>query len=226
MPALRFRLAQSWWIAAEIARRNPHLLVWEHHPGGGQYDCLALVDERDMTAGAVVDLNRHGSLHVHRPESRMVATWADVLAADDPHRIVKALETSARLRPDGGLTTARSLVYRVLARALAGLVDDEHRWDARSAVEDTSDGEGGPRGYLDRFPSARTAAASARRLGWWLEPHSHYWALTRDDHPIVLLDVHGQLHTPDGSVNLMQAYRAHGSHLGRTVAQALSSFLP
>lgn len=227
MPAHRFRVAQSWWIAAEIARRNPHLFVWEHHPGGGQYDCLALADERAFAAGPLIDLNRDGSLQVHRPVSRTISTWADVLAADNPHDVVKALEVSAELRPSGGPTTPRTLVYRVIARVLAGLVDDKHRWDARSDAEDRSDDKGGPRGFLDLFPSAQAAAARAPRLGWWLEPQSHFWALTRDDEPVVLLDVRGRLHTRSGSaVDLMESYRANGAHLGRTVARSMSPHLP
>ena len=33
-PAQRFVNAQSWWIAAELVRRHPELVVYEMHPGG------------------------------------------------------------------------------------------------------------------------------------------------------------------------------------------------
>lgn len=48
----RFRIAQSWWIASELARRNPHLFIHEWHPGAGGYDCLGLVDDRALSEGS------------------------------------------------------------------------------------------------------------------------------------------------------------------------------
>ncbi|WP_454116041.1 TY-Chap2 family putative peptide chaperone [Microbacterium aurum] len=43
-PATRFVIAQSWWIASELVRRHPDLVIHESHPGGGMYDCLTGLD--------------------------------------------------------------------------------------------------------------------------------------------------------------------------------------
>ncbi|MGD4206363.1 hypothetical protein QT666_22610, partial [Xanthomonas citri pv. citri] len=40
--ANRFAIAQSWWLASELVRRHPELMIYEMHPGGGQYDVLCV----------------------------------------------------------------------------------------------------------------------------------------------------------------------------------------
>jgi hypothetical protein len=225
--SLRVRIARSWWLASELARRNRKLYVYEYHPGGGQYDCLALV-RREQGPTSVIDLNRAGRLHVHQPETATVATWLDVVNATDPHQVVKALERAARLQPVSGLpTTPELLTYRVIARVLASVVDDRHTWDARCEAHDTTGGMGsGPCGYLEHFPRAGAAVREFPALGRPLEPDSHVWALLRDDEPVALLDIHGTVYTRTATVDLMPAYRTHGSNLTRTIATVLGDVLP
>ena len=222
----RFRIVWSWQIAAELARRHPHLRVHEYHPGGGMYDCLGLFV--DGAPGAVIDLNRAGSLHVHRPPKGAVATWADV-AAGGTHAIVKALEMTAGLHP-APMTTPRSLTYRVLAQLLAARVGDRHTWDARSVFYDSSgdDADLGLRdAWLDDFTSARAALPRLPRHGWAGEPESHLWALTRSEEPVLVVDVHGTAHTRTGrAVDLWGRYKATGRHLHRTVAGTVTAVIP
>ncbi|MBC7308217.1 MAG: hypothetical protein H5T80_15100, partial [Dietzia sp.] len=162
--AERFKIAQSWWVASELARRNPHLFIHEWHPGGGSYDCLGLVDDRAPTDGIVLDLNRAGSLHVLKPEEATVAAWWELVGAEDPHLIVKRVERAAGLAPiKRPQTTDRSLTYRAITQALATAVNDRHIWDARSLYHDTSGDwdEGAERqAWVSSFP---TALAMTRR---------------------------------------------------------------
>ena len=53
--------AASWTLAAEMTRRHPELTITRYHPGGGQYDCLAIRSER-----GVAPLVRRKVLAIHQ----------------------------------------------------------------------------------------------------------------------------------------------------------------
>lgn len=228
----RFRIAWSWWIAAELARRNP-LLVYEYQPGGGQHDCLGLFPLSAPRQGSLIDLNRAGTLHTRGPHARTVATWADV-AAGGPHDVVKALEDAAGLTPTPApATVALTLSYRVLAHVLAGLVDSRDLWDVRSLSQDDSSAFGDDTlartPWVAPFAGARQVldARELPTLGWWGEPWSHLWAILRAGAPVVLVDVHGRAYTRDGCTHdLMAAYRTNGRRLGPTIAATIAPALP
>ena len=76
----RFVIAQSWWLATELVRRNTQLRILEWHPGGGQYDALGLLDE---TRGKViVSLNRRGGrIHVEESHDFSPVEWSEVFAS-------------------------------------------------------------------------------------------------------------------------------------------------
>jgi hypothetical protein len=52
----------SWRLLTEMVRRSPDLRIYELHPGGGQYDCLAkdakpLIYSREIsTFGVLINL--------------------------------------------------------------------------------------------------------------------------------------------------------------------------
>jgi len=50
--------AASWALARDMTRRHPELSILRYHPGGGQYDCLAI----RSSSGLHVDLNRVGRI--------------------------------------------------------------------------------------------------------------------------------------------------------------------
>lgn len=62
----RLRVTWSWQVAAELARRNPNLVVLEHRPADTS-DSLGLWDQHDTAATALIDLDRAGALHVFAP---------------------------------------------------------------------------------------------------------------------------------------------------------------
>lgn len=225
--AQRFQVAQSWWIAAELARRNPHLFAYEYHPGGGQYDTLGLFDDRRPQDQAVANLNRAGG-SVWLGTARKWGRWDDVMATDDPHTVVKALEKWANLRPaPGQATTPRSLAYRVIAHTLGACVNAREPFDARlEHVDSPYSREGSTAGYVAGFPAAVEAQRNYPRLGWHGEPASHQWALLRGDEPVAILDVHGSAFLGAKRTDLMEVYRATGRRLTPTVAVALGKVLP
>ena len=224
-PARRFVIAQSWWIASEIARRHPQLVLIETHPCDGMYDCLTLVDRYRWTS--VVDLNRVGRLHVRGRTG--FATWSDAIGAPDGHEMVRRLERAAELpaRRPTPPTTARTLVYRLIARVLTSLIDDRHAWDARNGFHDSSGGDAGRRGDLDLFPTIRSDLDEDRQDGFLGDPACRYWLLTRADEAVAVLDGDGRLHRRDRSpVTLLPLYRRTGSSLTATIGGALGDLLP
>ncbi|MGH3703464.1 MAG: hypothetical protein ACRDT9_02440 [Agromyces sp.] len=227
-PARRRVLAESWWIASELASRHPDHIVYEIHPGGGMYDCLTLAQPGRDGPGVIM-LNREGTIHVHAPidgGTDFGLTWANALSADSPHDVVKQLEIAARIqlarkRPP---TTQRTLVYRVIAAFLALQLNDRHQWDARSEFLDTSGYGGGARGYLAGFPDARNAADGAKLIGIPGEPESHFWAVLRNGEPIAVMSINGMLYTGESTIELLPLYRRLGS-VAAVVTQALGRWL-
>lgn len=138
--------AGSWTVAVEFTRAAPGLQVFETHPGGGQYDCLTLVD-----ADVKIDINRVGSIHAHASPTGEhtplipAEQWQAMLAR--PGGAAAVAETVAAgcgmpwaaHRP---ATTARLLQYRVISRLLASRAFSRAEWDVRSRFHDSS-GPGG-----------------------------------------------------------------------------------
>lgn len=226
----RFIQAQSWWLGSELVSRSPQLFLYEYHPGGGQYDCLGVVDDRHPERGAVIDLNRAGSLHVHQPAARRAGAWADVIAQDDPHAMVKRLERLARLTPTPRpVTTRRALTYRVVAHVLRATVDDRHHWEARSAHLDSAgddDSSGRDRHvWMADFEGARRAAGELPAAGWFGEPWSHTWLILRGGEPVAaLLDDAHVFRIGGDPVDLMTGYRKAG-RVAPVVAAAFEGLL-
>jgi hypothetical protein len=221
-------MAQSWWIASELVRRHPHLRIVETHPGGGQYDCLTLIDRSEGAVRAVVDLNRVGRMHVPGTDGAEPLDWAAALAANGGHDVVRALEAAC------GLPTPRTappsgpavLCYRIIARVLTSLVDQRHAWDVRNGEIDSSGGSG-RRPELDEFPSVVESMRHVRPDDLFGEPAYRFWLLMRDADAVAVLDVDGAVHFRDRSPSpLLPVYRASGRSLTSTVGQVLGHLLP
>lgn len=230
-PARRFVIAQSWWIASEIVRRNPTLLLIETHPGGGQYDCLSLIRRTSTETTTLIDLNRAGSLHVHHgPSGHMTLTWQEALAADGGHDVVRHLEKAAGLdpAPKAPATSPRVLTYRILARILTSLVDDRHVWDARNCQLDSSgmDAIATRQAELLQFPSVIESLRDGRPDELFARPGYRFWTLLRDAKPVAVFDTDGRLHLPDRPPSeLLPAYnrsRSLTAVVGETLGHVLS----
>lgn len=212
LPASRFVIAQSWWIASEIVRRHSSLTIRETHPGDGLYDCLTLVDAAQHR---ILDLNRHGRLHVPGNEDFEPLPWSATMTAAGGHDVVKTLEKAAGLAPPvkAAASGPKVLAYRLIARVLTSLVDDRHTWDARNA-----DFAGTPRASaLERFGYLETRGKS----------RDEFWILSKDGEPVAALGVDGVLESQSSMpVELLPAYRAADSSMTALVGQVLGDVLP
>lgn len=236
-PAERFVIAQSWWLASELVRRHPQLLVHEMHPGGGMYDVLALYTPPYDAGATQIMLNRAGTIQVHHisgdPHNDvLLGTWADLLAADDPHWMVKNIEDAARLRlaKKAPASTPRALSFRFISAALSATINDRHVWDARNEFIDSSSsypGSAEVNGYLDAFPAVRDDLRTTPSIpGEWHEPESHYWAILRDQKPVAIVSIEGRVYCRDRRYDLARAYSEQNRQMLPLIITVLGDLLP
>lgn len=226
----RFVNAESWWVASELVRRHPELIIYEMHPGGGQSDVLCVTTPDQLTAAVQrqlpqVWLNREGSIQLHKgTESELVATWPDVLSSAHPHSLVKSIEVRAgwgipHITP---AATPRTLIYRLMASTLQVLVNDSHPWDIRCESIDSAGSFSTTNGFFEAFPGAAALARKVERLGVYGEPESLFWALMRGKEPVALFSLDGDILTLDGThLKAMDRYRDRDRNVRKVVAELL-----
>lgn len=197
----------SWRVAAEVIRRYPgRLQLIETHPGGGQYDCLTIVDRADPHRGRI-DLNRAGSVHISHfggdggtsdPEF-----WERLIGEDDPKRVVDDLCTDAGLAPTGPLPelSADAVVYRYIAAFLTHGAFGRTRWECRNGYADSA-GDGGSgtmTGWFEAFPGCRPHLD--RHVDDDLDGISAYrfWFVLRNGDPQLGLETTGRIWDRRGS---------------------------
>lgn len=230
--AHRFVIASSWWVASELVRRNPDLRLIETHPGGGQYDCLSVVRRVAGSWTTLIDLNRAGSMHVHQIAADQAfepLTWDSTFRNDDAHDAVKRLEAAAGLAPPkpSPPTGAAAVTFRVIARLLAGTVNDRRQWDVRNEQQDTSGGEYGRGNYVDALPQLADALDDRRDDDVLGVSRYRYWALLSDAELRAVFDTDGAVHLLNGqSHDLLRLYRYHGRSLTAVLGAALGKLLP
>ncbi|WBQ04463.1 TY-Chap2 family putative peptide chaperone [Kribbella sp. CA-293567] len=147
--------AASWRLASEIARRHPQLIrIAREHPGGGQYDVLAL----RSIAGLDIMLNRSGTIQVHSRHDHGVCDWEPTEWIDylrnEPREFMRRLEVAAGL-PSVAMvpaSTPATLVYRVIAGIAATSFMTVRPIEIEPGYVDTSGYGGGPASWLDMFP--------------------------------------------------------------------------
>ena len=206
----------SWALVSELVRRAPQRLrVMETHPGGGMYDCLAVLDGLHH----VSDLNRNGSLHIrgwldgHPGESVTMDVWPRLAAGENPRSILdewcRYLHLAVPVPLPAG--TPASLTYRMIAACCKQTIFDGWTWRCVNGFLDTSGWGGGVRDKLfARFPDAQARLRTAIPGDVLQQPAYRFWFLERDGEPRVCLETTGTAWLPDGSsLDLVAEYRRH-----------------
>lgn len=183
------RSAVTWRIVTELIRRHHQrfsLRVYELHPGGGQYDCLAILggEGGDSFAKQIAHFNIQSQhLHVFHPLDTESSNPQRVglpdndyvlafLQADDPREVVDRIERAlgmpqvqAPLPP----STPAVLGLRVIAGLLERFALSRLQLEARCAWHDSSGMEGSypVMSWLAPFPSLRDKVkAHNQALDW------------------------------------------------------------
>ncbi|WP_084104455.1 hypothetical protein [Demequina sp. NBRC 110056] len=175
----RVRIAASWDLAARVVGIDPTSRIYEYHPAGGMYDCLAIGRE-----GLHIDINRNGSVHAHVSDGG--PAMGLVPLEDWPRAAASAAGTKALVdvvvahcRLDASKKPSRApwpLTYEVIARVLASRIFDSAVWDCRIQWVDTS-------GYYDG-PPLKFGAPSPETS---TIPPTEFWAIMRGETPVAYL---------------------------------------
>ncbi|WP_035880818.1 hypothetical protein, partial [Cryobacterium sp. MLB-32] len=223
---------QTWWIASELVRRHPHLLI-TRVTAEDDGPVVLLHDEQDGMR-IQFDLER-GIRFVVLGEAVNIG-WRRIVNSDSSHEIVKMIEFATGLQAPGVSpnTTPRALVYRLISSFLTSVVNDPNEWNvvlATMAIDGSDDPSAGK--FLRKFPSTRAAVAGYTAQTQTQLPnggtrlfHQPFWALTRDLEAVAILDTAGVIHTREGAVPLMPIFKAAGGQMSATTAYLLGEFQP
>jgi hypothetical protein len=228
----RFILTQTWWIASELVRRHPHLLISRIADDTVGSPILIVHDEQKAMR---IQFDLLAWIQYLATGELRQLDWQDVFSHGDAHAIVKRIEAETGLgKPvHTPSTNGRSLAYRMISRVLASTVDDRHTWQAVPAL--LTQGLALPPEWeqFGHLPTAFDAGRGrlldvfeAEVVGNRQVLHQQFWALTRDLETVALLDIAGFVHTASGKEDLMEYYRMYDGNLTMTVAEVLGEYLP
>lgn len=222
-PAERFVIAQTWWIAAEFARRHPDWAIRY----GDHMSYLTLVNPRNEDPDFVCNpttVHMFGAGAEHR-------SVTDLLSTKDPHEVVKWLESfldeskKSRAAP----STPRTLAYRLIAAVLAATVNDRSRWSIANEVLGDDEWNSGPimGGFISGYPAAERALKTTKSEKWDDgQPGRHFWAILRDEKPVAIVSTEGILYRQGRWFDLADEYSTHGRRISPLLVAALGDLLP
>jgi hypothetical protein len=137
VPSRQIIEAASWELAAGVVRRYPfRFRVIETHPGGGQYDCLTLIDKSRQSPLDHIDLNRAGSIFVWARQGGWAwvwrGAWSELVATDDTERLVDRLCHKSMIPAPGASprTSPTSVGVRFVAAFLKQAMFGPTHWNA------------------------------------------------------------------------------------------------
>ena len=211
----------SWRMATELVRRDTKLCIRELHPGGGQYDCLAIVHGKQQW----LQLNRSGSVHVFGGERVHSRVWRDIVEDDAAlAHWIDRLATELGLPGRSAVTTHRALTYRVIAAVLSHGAFARQFLEVRSGFCDTSGDGGGIRTNLFAGLKQTQPHFSSRSTETWQDA-SQYWFLLAGGKPVAAWHESGVAWCAGGTqVNLMSIYRRTRS-IGEIVGVGFTQIL-
>lgn len=220
----------SWRLITELWRRFPvgYCLI-ETHPGGGQYDCLSLI-ELDGRRTSILDANRAGgSVHVHHGRSpQSWPEWVERMLTD-PRRFLDEVTDAMGTETPANLpkSTPATVSFRFISELLTHAVGRLEKWECRNGCCDTSGYEGGKRTeWFTAFPAAHVNRNKKSVALGGLDLACGYWFLLKDAEPMLCLDVDGHLYTRDGRVDDLAATYAKHGRIWPVIAETALEFLP
>lgn len=231
MSADRFKLQQSWWLASELGRRHPNAWVerFMHTTG----PVLVAVEAGD-DAQARVFFDLQAGVRAYRGESESHWSWETVLQCPGAHDMLKRIEASSGLGIPrrAPATSARSIVYRLIARLLAMHLDASRPWvpvplDVQSMVHGLVEPEDDP--LLLGFETVHRdvhdhRADATKRFGdpRLVQVRPWLWAMTRDVETTFVLDTDGFMHARQLGVRpLLPMYDEVGRDIDRLAVRVL-----
>lgn len=220
----------SWRFVTELWRRWPKRFdLIEMHPGGGQYDCLAL-RTRGQDPTIAIDVNRGGSVHIHIAGARVYSDWMERMLGRSPDLFFDEIAHETRLpvpkkRP---VSTPTTLTYRYISDFLTHSIGRLENWQCRNGFADTSGYGGGVRRqFFEQFPLLQKE--DTIRYGTPICGHHEYnfWFLLKNEKPVLCLDTSGRLFRQDGTCHdLPSLYKFNGRRIWPLICETALDILP
>ena len=229
----------SWKIVSEFMRCFPgKFKIIETHPGGGQYDCLSIVDGKDTV---LAHFNRKGQLtifHKCDPSTFMaidrstppVDIWKSFLTVDRSikehlsHLLSLLNLTLPKPRPP---STPEILVYRFIAGVLKYTMYCGTRWGCRNGFVDTSGYGGGiAKDYFTHFTKAKERLHIRKPNDLSGIPAYRYWFILKQENPVACLETNGTLWTVDDKSFRLQDIYKHDHRIWNLINQTVGHWLP
>jgi len=226
----RFTLSRAWWMASELVRRHPYLRV-SRVVDDEQNPLLIVHDDHE---GLRVQFDLPAWIRYMSGDELVTITWAEAFGEANHLAVVERIENEAGLgiADPGAPSVPRSLVYRIIACALALSVDDRYTWQAVPACVRYEDPDASDWEFFEAFPTGVAVAtqyleriAERAALGVDFVFHQPVWTLLRDVEPVALLDIDGFAHTRRGRIELLPFYRRNHRRLAPTVVGLLGDRL-
>ena len=229
-PARQLEESLSWRLITELWRRFPDRYVLiETHPGGGQYDCLSLI-EFSNGFRSVLDVNRGGGrVHVHcgrNPQSW--SDWSDRMLADSCS-FLDEIGAAIGLAAPKPLpkSTPTTIAFRFVCEFLTHTVGRLEQWECRNGFCDTSGyGSGKREMWFNSFPGIITEHSPKGLANGRLESAFGYWFILKNDEPVICLDTDSRLYKLSGEAHdLMASYGRH-KRVWPVIAETALELLP
>ena len=219
----------AWRLMSEIIRRFPeHFRLIRTHPGGGQYDCIDLVDRKQEI---VVSFNINGSLHI-RGKGESKTNWdsnPEITLLHDPKEMLDQLCKVIDMKPPKKLpsSTPKVISYRFISTFLSPAIYGREQWKCDNGYLDTSGYGGGTREkWFDLFPQARKRLRVSFDDDILGEASYRFWFMLKDGQPQFCLEDTGMLYRFDGSViNLADVY-AKDRRIWPVVVDSVGDVMP
>ena len=225
----------SWRFVAEFWRRFPRKFVLiEAHPGGGQYDCLALI-KKDQNPKLDVIVNRLGSVRVSNQRLGLNdevshSDWMEKMLFRSPLDFLDQVTEDARLVAPKKLpaSTSATIAYRFIADFLAHSTGRLDNWECRNGFLDTSgcESSGTRRHLFEKFPSLQDREDLRKTVPFLGEYSYNYWFLIKNDDPLLCLDTNGIAHRRDGACRDLLALYMATRRIWPLIVEVACDFLP
>jgi hypothetical protein len=124
--AERLTIAQSWWIASELCRRDSTLRIDQDYADGSRR--LRVSRDLPRDSGGMPHVTLHPVRGVEGLGPAQWTSWPMVFSENNPHAWVNRIESKFGWAPGPTpSTTTRSLTYRLIAQILASTVNQRHQ---------------------------------------------------------------------------------------------------
>lgn len=229
-PYRQLEEALSWRVVTELWRRFPdRFFLIETHPGGGQYDCLSLIESNNGLQ-SVFDVNRGGgSVHLHRGRTpQSWPDWVDRMLAE-PLRFLDALGEAYGVAPPKSLpkSTPDTISFRYICEFLTHAVGRLERWECRNGFCDTSGWGGGKQeSWFSRFPGIENTQPPQAGAKGEIDRAYGYWFLLQDAKPVLCIDTAARLYKLSGVVHDLAAMYGRHKRIWPLIAETAVELLP